>query len=408
MSSEMVERPFTNETIEEWNANFNERLATLTETELRYFRYMWPKYGTLYIEGPPGFWKTSIFDSIAKKMNMNFIDLRLTQLDETDIGLYPDVITVEYKQEDGEVKQVRVLDYIAPYWALEANLVPTLVLLDELNRAQLPQRNAALRILLERKIGRNIKFNDYVIMAAAGNLGTEDGTEVESFDNALYNRLIYCKHEPTSDEWYKSFAKDNINKYISDFVCKSGKGELVFRNFSDNNNNRFTTARSWTMFDKYLKTWYPENISINDIIKEAEANLSSYINPSTALDFITYLRGLSKVSLKEIREAYTTSKKLKKYISGLEMTVLISVLQDLKAYSNDDYNRLTKEEVNNIGQFLIDLWNRNDMQEQILSVYQHILDYNFEHLEDDSNAGLILKMNTSSYQDLLNRTSMDA
>jgi hypothetical protein len=37
--------------------------------------------------------------------------------------------------------------------------------------------------LLEREIGTAFKFNDNVLMMSSGNLGDEDGTDVEEFDS---------------------------------------------------------------------------------------------------------------------------------------------------------------------------------------------------------------------------------
>ena len=38
-------------------------------------------------------------------------------------------------------------------------------------------------MLHERGIGTEFKFNDNVLMIASGNLGDEDGTDVEEFDS---------------------------------------------------------------------------------------------------------------------------------------------------------------------------------------------------------------------------------
>jgi len=146
---------------------FMDKLPTLTNREQSYFRMMWGKSGVMYITAKPGVAKSAIARSIAQKMGFRYMDIRLSMVDETDVGLYPHV-------SDNE--GVKCLDFVVPRWAIEANKQPTIIHFEELNRASQSVRNAALQILLERQIGVNFKFNDTVLMMSSGNLGDEDGT----------------------------------------------------------------------------------------------------------------------------------------------------------------------------------------------------------------------------------------
>ena len=162
-------------------AEFRDKMSSLTQREKSYFSIMWAKSGVLYITAKPGVAKSAIARSIATKMGFRYMDLRLSMVDETDVGLYPSV---------SDVDGVKCLDFVVPRWAIEANKQPTITHFEELNRASQQVRNAALQLLLERQIGINFKFNDNVLMMSSGNLGDEDGADVEEFDSALNNRLI--------------------------------------------------------------------------------------------------------------------------------------------------------------------------------------------------------------------------
>ena len=166
-----------------------EKLELLTAKERKYFSVMWAKYGVLNITSKPGVAKSAIGRSIADKMNFRYMDIRLSMVDETDVGLYPSISEVEV---DGSM--VKCLDFVVPRWAIEANKQPTIIHFEELNRASQQVRNAALQILLERQIGTDFKFNENVLMMSSGNLGDEDGTDVEEFDSALNNRLVHINH----------------------------------------------------------------------------------------------------------------------------------------------------------------------------------------------------------------------
>jgi arginyl-tRNA synthetase len=56
--------------------------------ERKYFSVMWAKYGVLNITSKPGVAKSAIGRSIADKMDF-YSDIRLSMVDETDVGLYP-------------------------------------------------------------------------------------------------------------------------------------------------------------------------------------------------------------------------------------------------------------------------------------------------------------------------------
>ncbi len=106
----------------------------------------------------------------------------------------------------------------APKWAYKANEAPTIIHFEELNRSTLAVRNAALQMLLEREIGAFFKFNSNVMMCASGNLGEEDGTDVEEFDQALNNRLIHIEHTMPYPEWVEQYANDNVCPVIVQFL----------------------------------------------------------------------------------------------------------------------------------------------------------------------------------------------
>ena len=201
-------------------------LSALTEKQLRYWRMIYPQSGVLFLMSEPGIAKSATLRDLAEKIihiptgkNLQYLDLRLAMLDETDVGLFPDKGTATVTI-NGEKVEKTVLDHIAPRWAYLSNEVPTLIHFEELNRAPLAVRNAALQILLEREIGYDFKFNNSVFMVSTGNLGEEDGTDVEEFDSALNGRLIHYKHTLSLDEWIKYYANDNVNSSIINYLQK--------------------------------------------------------------------------------------------------------------------------------------------------------------------------------------------
>jgi len=235
-----------------------DKLPLLTQKEREYLSIMWPKYGVLFITSKPGVAKSAIGLSIAQKLGFRYLDMRLSMSDESDFK-YPYLEDLEYAG-----KMYKVSGYAVPKWAFEANQQPTIIHFEELNRAPQFVRNAALQILLEREIG-DFKFNDTVLMMASGNLGAEDGTDVEEVDAALNNRLIHIDHSLGVDDWVNDFAMESCHGLIVSYI-KTHPEQLY--KVSDNAKG-YATPRSWTMLSRMKFIQYCEdmlNISIQDVI----------------------------------------------------------------------------------------------------------------------------------------------
>ncbi len=266
--------------------NMNDTTKNMTAKETKLFNIMKTTSGVLYLEGRPGEAKTAILENIARKNNMQFIDLRISYMDETDLGLYPRL--------NGDTVSAAV-----PEWAVLANEQPTIILFDELNRGQISQRNASFQILNERRIGYKFKFNKNVFMVAAGNQGDADGTTVDEFDSALWNRLIHVKHTMTFSEWSEGFAKENVVSCIHDYL-QSHPEELYKR--GTENVTVYASPRSWTFLSNYIRMNTNEN-ALSDVITAVNEVGSSFIGLST-VKFIRYLNDQNAISINDILENY--------------------------------------------------------------------------------------------------------
>tara|TARA_R110000772_G_scaffold2410_1_gene8314 strand:+ start:36878 stop:38266 length:1389 start_codon:yes stop_codon:yes gene_type:complete len=223
------------------NPEFIKKLTTLTEKESLYFSIMRSQYGVLFIKSKPGVAKSAITKSIAKKLDIQYVDIRLSMADETDMQ-FPN-LTFD------EGLNCHVIEHAIPQWAAMANERPTLIHFEELNRAPLAVRNAALQILLERGIGPKFKFNENVFMISSGNLGEEDGTDVEEFDNALNNRLIHINHDLTIQEWF-DWGKDKVlHPDITSFV--EFYPDYFYKKPNDDAQT-YATPRSWHMLSEFI------------------------------------------------------------------------------------------------------------------------------------------------------------
>ena len=311
-----------------------EKLQNLTAKERKYFSIMWAKYGVLYITSKPGVAKSAIGRSIAEKMGFRYLDMRLSMSDESDFK-YPYL-----EDANHEGKMIKVSGYAVPRWAYEANSQPTIIHFEELNRAPQFVRNAALQILLEREIGE-FKFNENVLMMASGNLGDEDGTDVEEFDAALNNRLIHVSHTLSVEEWLGDFATDSCHKLITSFI--KAHPEQMYK--TSDNTKAYATPRSWTMLSKFITANWGQDASPKDFLPLLKEVATGYIGNS-AMKFIQYCEDMLNISINDVLNNYDGIKKdLEKYNRD-KNSELIQSLKEI------DITKLTEKQLANAVKFL--------------------------------------------------------
>jgi len=376
---EKVERIITNDGLFD--------ITDLNEKQILYWMFIYPQSGVLFLTSEPGIAKSATLKDLAKKViyvptgePLNYIDLRLAMLDETDVGLFPDKYEIEYEDPtSGKIIKERFLDHITPRWAHIANETPTLIHFEELNRAPLAVRNAALQILLDREIGYNFKFNDAVFMAATGNLGDEDGTDVEEFDEALNGRLIHYKHTMTLNEWIQYYAKEHIHPSIINYLIAHPEKYYVARAARNSNDPVYASPRTWTFLsDSIMKNFGRKNKDgkynnfpkINSWISYIEQVGSAYVGASNT-GFVRYLNELINVSIHDILDRYTELKEKKITFLREKKSELLSDLKQL------NIKEFKPNQISHLKDFLHDLHS-----DEVTSYLLWLMDNEFNHTQD--------------------------
>ncbi len=284
----------------------------------------------LYLIGRPGIGKSAVIKKITKQNEWQFFDIRLSQIDSSEVLGIP-----RFAVDDTGVEYMK---YALPDWAYLANQQPSLIFFDEINRARLDVRNAALQILLDRQIGHKFQFNDNVYFACAGNLGEEDNCDVDDLDSALQDRLATVKFEPTVNQWISDFAEKNINSYIINFL--KNKSDHYYK--YDEESPNFATPRSWTHLSNLIGK---DNTNIDSISQIVSKYGILYIGKSTSI-FLNYLEDINVLRLKDILNRYDqVEDKLKK----LPRDRISEFMQELQKF---DLTKLTKKQYDNLISFI--------------------------------------------------------
>ncbi|MFM2393964.1 MAG: hypothetical protein RLZZ546_1946 [Bacteroidota bacterium] len=324
-----------------------ERFNFLSKLEKKYFNVMKAKAGVLYITSKPGLAKSSIAREIARIMGYNYFDIRLSTADETDFGMpkLKDIVINNIKYD--------VHCMTVPEWAIEANEKPTIIHFEELNRCSLNVRNACLGVLLERTIGTKFKFNDNVLMIASGNLGEDDGTDVEEFDSALNNRLVHMSHDLNFEAWIDQYAKYYVHPLIVSFI--KNKPEFLYKKDGSDNGvqpRAYATPRTWTFLSEYILETLGDkegqlngNFDINAVKECVHEVGHGYIGTSIS-SFTKYLSESMNLTLDDILDRFQRVKPRLDEVNRDKKSELLNQLQE------KDLKKLKPAQIKNLVSFL--------------------------------------------------------
>jgi hypothetical protein len=370
---------------------------SLSDREKKYFKMMNAKSGVLYITSAPGYAKSAIMRAIASKMGMQYFDIRLSMVDETDVGLFPRIEDIMIKSSDGTEIMTGCLSHVAPKWAYMSNTKPTIIHFEELNRSTLAVRNAALQMLLEREIGAFFKFNNNVMMCSSGNLGEEDGTDVEEFDQALNNRLIHFEHTLPYPEWVEQYANDNVCPVIVQFLkvhTEHYYKKPDERNTSNRTSKAYATPRSWTFLSDYIFENFGEWVtrldndgkemldkdgrpklfkkfpSLRGWINDIKEIGHGYVGASN-VRFIRYCEDALKISLDDILDRFDEIEEDAKTFNRDKKSELLSNMKERKI------SQLKPKQTENLIKFLQII-----SDDEVVGYLLHVIDVEYNLSED--------------------------
>jgi hypothetical protein len=199
------------------------------------------KQRPVFLWGPPGIGKSDLVSGIAKELGAVMIDLRLSQMDPTDIRGIP-----FYN------KEINKMDWAAPIELPDeefASKYPLVVLfLDELNAAPPAVQAAAYQLILNRAVGK-YRLPDNVVMVAAGNRESDKGVTFR-MPSPLANRFVHLEVRADFPSWEHWAVQNKIHKDVVGYLAFA-KQDLF--DFDPRSSSRsFATPRSWAFVSELL------------------------------------------------------------------------------------------------------------------------------------------------------------
>ena len=196
----------------------------------------------LFLWGPPGIGKSELVADIAQELGGYMIDLRLGQMEPTDIRGIP-----FYNKDSGKMDWAEPVDLPTKEFASQYPIV--VLFLDEMNSAAPSVQAAAYQLILNRRSGKYF-LPDNVVMVAAGNRESDKGVTYR-MPTPLANRFIHQEMRvdfPSYQEWA---VNNNIHKDVVGYLSFA-KQDLY--DFDPKSASRaFATPRSWTFVSQILE-----------------------------------------------------------------------------------------------------------------------------------------------------------
>lgn len=286
---------------------------------------------TPFIWGKPGIGKSDTIRQICEKMGIDFIDLRLSQLESADLRGIP--VPVE---SEGISKWFP--PEFLPFKGIKRyEGTSGILLLDELNRARPDVLQAAFQLVLDRKVGMHELLDSWYIVAA-GNLGEEDKTDVVEMDSALKNRFIHFHVDVDLKVWLDWAEGAGVHPDVREFL--NGKPKWLYY-VANQEDNIYVTPRSWEKFSDILK----QNPKVDPM--EVTTLLGVDIIHGAAGEFRKFLEQKEIISGKDIVASYG---KVKEKVNKMPRDQVYSLNSDVVEYILKLKN-ITDKHVQNVHDF---------------------------------------------------------
>ena len=209
----------------------------------------------LFLWGPPGIGKSELVADIAQELGGYMIDLRLGQMEPTDIRGIP-----FYNKESGKMDWAEPVDLPTAEFASQYPIV--VLFLDEMNSAAPSVQAAAYQLILNRRVGKYF-LPDNVVLVAAGNRESDKGVTYR-MPTPLANRFIHQEMRVDFASYQDWAVNNNIHKDVVGYLTFA-KQDLY--DFDPKSASRaFATPRSWTFVSQILEDEDGDDDTIMNLI----------------------------------------------------------------------------------------------------------------------------------------------
>lgn len=184
--------------------------------------------------GGPGIGKSQVSKQVSDQMGRTHFDIRACLLDPVDLRGIPSV-------EDGRTR------WNQPSFLPDGSSGPSVILLDELNRAPVMTQNGLFQLVLDRKLGEYTMPADCSLIACCNR--ASDGGGVQQMPAALLNRFVHFEMEPDLDDWCRWAVIERIEPSVIAFL----RFRPALLHQFDRKEKAFASPRSWEFVSRLTR-----------------------------------------------------------------------------------------------------------------------------------------------------------
>jgi len=270
------------------------------------------KQRPLFLWGPPGIGKSELVADLTKDLGGYMIDLRLGQMEPTDIRGIP-----FYNKDSGKMDWAEPVDL--PSKELAAEYPVVVLFLDEMNSAAPSVQSAAYQLILNRRVGKYV-LPDNVVMVAAGNRESDKGVTYR-MPTPLANRFIHQEMKVDFASWQEWAVEHKIHKDVVGYLSFAKQDLYDFD--AKSASRAFATPRSWSFVSELLEDEDGDDDTVMNLI-------AGTVGEGLAVKFMAHRKVAGRMPKpEEILSGKVTTLEVKE-VSAM-YSLVISMCYELKA-----------------------------------------------------------------------------
>jgi len=224
------------------SSNQVEYRTVTTVGAIKSIKVAFKKQRPIFLWGPPGVGKSDIVQQITDDAGGYMFDLRLGQMDPTDLRGIP-----YFNKELGVMDWAPPIDLPSPEFAKDYPMIT--LFLDEMNAAAPSVQAAAYQLILNRRIGK-YKLPDNVVVIAAGNRESDKGVTYR-MPTPLANRFVHLEIRADYQAWLDWAVDKNIHPDVVGYLSFAKQDLYDFD--AKSASRSFATPRSWSFVSELIE-----------------------------------------------------------------------------------------------------------------------------------------------------------
>ena len=276
----------------------------------------------VFMWGPPGIGKSELVADLTAELGGHMIDLRLGQMEPTDIRGIP-----FFNKNNEKMDWAPPIDLPDQEMASQYPIV--VLFLDEMNSAAPAVQAAGYQLILNRRVGKYV-LPDNVVIVAAGNRESDKGVTYR-MPSPLANRFVHLEIRPDHTSWEQWAVNHKIHKDVVGYVGFAKQDLFDFDSKSPSRS--FATPRSWTFVSQFLYDEDASDAEITDLV-------AGTVGEGVAVKFMAHRKVAGQMPKPEdVLSGKVTELKVKEISAMYSLTV--SMCYELQ----EQYRKLGKDKM---------------------------------------------------------------